>query len=82
VEVYLHAFLTSALTGSESSASRRVRLTAEEKKRCPLDRRLGGPQRRSGGGGELERNPFPTPSGNRNPNVHPVAYSKLLRFHW
>jgi hypothetical protein len=37
-----------------------------------LDRRLGGHQNRSGGGSEEEKNPFITPTRNRNPIVQPV----------
>jgi hypothetical protein len=45
VEVYLRAFLTSALDGGEWSASRPGRFTPQGKSpRYPLDRRLGGPQ--------------------------------------
>jgi hypothetical protein len=44
--------LTSALDGSEWSASSPGRFTPTEPPRYPLDRRLGGPQSRSGRGGE------------------------------
>jgi len=45
----LHAFLTSALHGDEWSASRPGRFTRTEKSPWyPSDRRMGGPQRRSG----------------------------------
>jgi hypothetical protein len=40
----------------------------------PLDRRLGGPQSRSGRGGKRK---IPTPTGTRTPIVQPVAYTKL-----
>jgi hypothetical protein len=50
--------LTSALDGGEWSASRPGRFTPRE--RAPLDRRLGGPQSRSGCGGE-EKNSDPPP---------------------
>jgi len=43
VEVYLYAFLTSALDGDEWSASRPSRFNP----RYLFDRRLGGPQSRS-----------------------------------
>jgi hypothetical protein len=47
------AFLTSALDGVEWSASRPGRLISGKEPQYPLDRRLGGPQSRSGcGGGE------------------------------
>jgi hypothetical protein len=52
VEVQLYAFLTSALDGGEWSASRPGRFTPQGKSPSyPLDRRLGGPQGRSGRGG-------------------------------
>jgi hypothetical protein len=38
----------------------------------PLDRRLGRPQSRSGGGGE-EKKSIPAPAGNRIPAVQLVA---------
>jgi hypothetical protein len=47
VEVWLHAFSTSALDAGKWSASRPVRFTARRSPQYPLDRRLGGPQRRS-----------------------------------
>jgi hypothetical protein len=53
-------FLTSALDGGEWSASRPGRFTPRESPWCPLDRRLGGPQSRSGRGGE-EKNSQPPP---------------------
>jgi hypothetical protein len=53
--------LTSALDGGEWSASRPGRFTLQGKSPWyPLDRRLGGPQSRSGGGGE-EKNSQPPP---------------------
>jgi hypothetical protein len=54
VEIGLHAFWTSALDGDEWSASQPGRLTPGK------DRRLGGPQSRSGHGGE-EKNSQPPP---------------------
>jgi hypothetical protein len=53
VDVYIHIDLISALVGGEWSASFPGRFTPGGK--CPrylLDRRLGGPQSRSGRGGE------------------------------
>jgi hypothetical protein len=49
VEVYIHAFLSSAIDGGELSASRPGRFTPEEIPPPPysLDRRLGGPQSHS-----------------------------------
>jgi hypothetical protein len=53
MEVYPHAFLTSSLDGGKWSASRSGRFTLEViAPRYSLDRRLGGPQNRSGCGGE------------------------------
>jgi hypothetical protein len=64
-------FLTSALDGDEWSASRPGRFTLRGNcPRYPLDRRLGGPQSRSGHYGE-EKNL--TPAGNRTPVVQPIA---------
>jgi hypothetical protein len=48
VEIQLHAPLTSALHEGEWSASRPGRFTTSEKRLYTLDRRLGGPQNRSG----------------------------------
>jgi hypothetical protein len=64
--------LTSALVGGEWSASRHGRFT--HRKRVPfypLDRRLGGPQSRSGRSGE-EKNSQPLP-GLEPPVIQPVA---------
>jgi hypothetical protein len=55
VEVQLHSFLTSALDGGEWSASRPYRFTPEKEYRYPLNRRLGGPQSRSGRFGEEKK---------------------------
>jgi hypothetical protein len=44
VEIWLHAFLISALDGDEWLASCLGRFIPEEGTRYPLDRRLGGPQ--------------------------------------
>jgi hypothetical protein len=52
VEVQIHAILTSALDGDEWSASRLGRFTPGKSPWFPLDRRLGGPQIRSGRGCE------------------------------
>ena len=48
VEVLLYSFMTTALEGSEGSASRPGRFLPLGKTRCPLYRRLGGAQDRSG----------------------------------
>jgi hypothetical protein len=55
VEVYLDAFLTSALDGGEWSTSLPGRFTPRE--RAPI---LGGPQSRTGRGGD-EKNSQPPP---------------------
>jgi hypothetical protein len=52
VHVVIHIFLTSALDGGEWSASLPGRFTPGKEPRYPLDRRLGGPQSRSGRRGE------------------------------
>jgi hypothetical protein len=47
MDVEIHVFLTSALVGGEWSDSRPCRFTPRGKSsRCPLDRKLVGPQRR------------------------------------
>jgi hypothetical protein len=52
-EVWLHAFLTSALDGGEWSASRPYRFTPRKRALWySLNRRLGGPQNRFGRGAE------------------------------
>jgi hypothetical protein len=61
VKEWLHAFLTSALDGGEWAASRLGRC---EEPSYPLDRRLRGPQSRSG---------IPVPAGNRTPVVQLLA---------
>jgi hypothetical protein len=48
VNVQIHIFLTSALAGGGWSASRSCRFTPGERDRYLVDRRLGGPQSRSG----------------------------------
>jgi hypothetical protein len=53
-------FLTSVLGVGEWSASRPGRFTPGEEPQYPLDRRLGGPQSRSGRCGE-EKNLLPLP---------------------
>jgi hypothetical protein len=60
VEVQLHAFLTSALDGGEWSASRPGRFTPQGMNPWYLlDRMLGGPQSRSGCGGEEKNSQTP-----------------------
>jgi hypothetical protein len=71
-------FLLSELDGGEWSASRFCRLTPLRKSpRHPLDRKLGGPQSRSGRFGEEKH--F-APDGNRTPAVQPVAISIVSIF--
>jgi hypothetical protein len=74
VDVYIHIFLTSAIAGGEWSASRSDHFTPGERApRYPLDRRLGGPQSRSGRRGEKE---ILDHTGTRTPTpfvVQPVA---------
>jgi len=48
----LHTFLTSTLDGSQGSASHPDGFTPRESPRYPLDKRLSGPQSRSGRGGK------------------------------
>jgi hypothetical protein len=66
VDVDIHIFLTLALVGGELSSSRLGRLTlGETAVRYPLDRRLSGPQYRSGRRGEeknLDRAGIRTPT--------------------
>jgi len=51
MEVKLHVVVTSALDGCDWSASRSIHFTSTVKsRRYPFDRRLGGPQTRSGSG--------------------------------
>jgi hypothetical protein len=53
-------FLPSALDGGEWSASRTGRFTPQGKSPWyPLDRSLGGPQSRSGRGGEQKNSQLP-----------------------
>jgi hypothetical protein len=47
VEVYFHAFLTSAIDGSQCSALRPARFTSSEGSHIPMARRLGMHQSRS-----------------------------------
>jgi hypothetical protein len=65
VDAYIHIFLTSALVGGEWSASRPGRFTPRGKSpRYPLDRKLDGPQSRSGRHGEVK---ILDPTGTRTP---------------
>jgi hypothetical protein len=82
VGVWTHIFLTSALVGGEWSASRPGRFTLG----YPLDRRLGGPQSRSGRRGEekildptrLEDRPLGRPA--RSQSLYRLRYPGSLSF--
>jgi hypothetical protein len=53
MDVYIHIFLTSALAEGEWSAPRTCRFNSRGKSsQDPLDKRVGGPQSRSGRSGE------------------------------
>jgi hypothetical protein len=55
MDVYIHIFLTLALVGGEWSSSHPGSFaTGERSSRYPLDKRLGGPQSRSGRCGEVK----------------------------
>jgi hypothetical protein len=68
VDVYTHVFFTSELVGGEWSASR------GKSPQCPLDRRSGGPQSRSGRHGEVK---ILDPTETRTPVAVPTALSRL-----
>jgi hypothetical protein len=69
MEVQLNAFLTSALDGS-GQLHAPAALTPSKSPRYPLDRKLGGPQSRSGSGGE--KYPIIVPVGNRTQIIQSV----------
>jgi hypothetical protein len=72
----IHVFFISALVGGEWSASRPSRFTPGERApRCPLDRRLGGPQNRSLRLGE-ETILDPTGTRNSDPSSY-ILYTDL-----
>jgi hypothetical protein len=48
VVVQLYPFLTSALDVGDWTTSRPGRFTLKKEPQCPLNKRLGGPQSRSG----------------------------------
>jgi hypothetical protein len=54
VDVQKDVFLTLALVGGEWLASRPGRFTPGKDPRYPLDRKLGGPQSRTGRHGEVK----------------------------
>jgi hypothetical protein len=71
MEIYLQVFLTSALDrGSQAHVP--AALAPEKSPWYTLDRRLGGPQNRSGRGGK-EKNLMIDPARNWTPVVQPVA---------
>jgi hypothetical protein len=73
MEVWLHAFQTSALDEGEWSASRLGRFTRGERfPRYPLNRTLSGPQSRSGRGIE-PRSSSPQLSHYTNGNINEVC---------
>jgi len=59
--------MTAALEGGEWSAARPGRTLHQGKTRCPLHRKLGGPQDRSG------RTEILVPTGIRSRTVQPVV---------
>jgi hypothetical protein len=79
--VYFHTFLTSLLDGGEWSASRPGRFTLQGKSPWyQLDRRLGGPQSRSGRGGEKKHSqPLP---GLEPPIIQPVTQHYTTELSW
>jgi hypothetical protein len=85
VDVLIHVFLISALVGSqEVSYTPRTLYPRGKSPRYPLDRRLGGPQNRSGRRGEEEnlaatgtRTPTSQPSSPL-PVAIPTMLSRLL----
>jgi hypothetical protein len=64
VDIEIKIFLTPALAEGEWSASRPGRFIPGEESQYPLDRRLVGPQSRSGRRGEEE---ILDPTGTRTP---------------
>jgi hypothetical protein len=77
VAMYLHAFLTLAFGGGEWTASRPSRFTHQGKSPWYLmDKRLGGPQSRSGRGGEDKNSIIPLPGIEpRSSSLKPSHYT-------
>jgi len=76
VEVYLRAFLVSALDGGEWLASRPSRFNPRgNRPQYTLDRSLGGSQSRGLGAVTRTKISINDPSGNWSPVVQPVALS-------
>jgi len=72
----LRKLLTSALYGSEWSASRLGRfIPAGESPWYPLYRKLGGPQSQCGRRGKRK---IPAPAGSQNPVIQPVTWSRYF----
>jgi hypothetical protein len=69
--------LTSALDGGEWSASRSGRFTQGKSPRYPLDRRLGGPQSRSGHG--MVKRKIPSPRQESSPRT-PIVQLEAQRY--
>jgi len=78
VEVEFHAFLTSVLEGVEQSNSSPGLFTPGEKARYSLDRRLGGPQSRSGRSDEEKS---PCPCRETNPGRSDPSIVVILSYH-
>jgi hypothetical protein len=74
VEVYLHAFLSSALDGGEWSAPLPVRFTPSE--RAPGNHWIGGWVGPRAGLDAVVRKKFPVPAGTRTPD-HPARSPAL-----
>jgi hypothetical protein len=64
VAVYTHIFLASALADMNCQLDAPAALPSEKEPRYPFDRRLGGPQSRSGRSGEEK---ILDPTGTRTP---------------
>jgi len=68
----LHVFQTSVLNGSSQLHAPGALPPGKEPLPHPLDRRLAGPQRRSGRGGEENKISAPA-AGKRITDVQPIA---------
>jgi hypothetical protein len=86
MEIKLHAFLNSELDVNEWLASRPGRFAPIKRRWYPLDRRLGGPQSRSGRGGEDKepenRCSYNLCSGQDSIQVRPICKSTALPLHY
>ena len=80
-DLQLHSFVTSALDGVEWLTFRPGRFNLGTEHRCPLNRKLGGPQSRPGDFGEKSR----TYTGIRTPDRPTYSLvaipTALLRLH-